>query len=84
MIRVPIRIDTGAAMAKYRLSQVARKVGVAPITLKRALLDGRLEDVQRDRNDWRVFTDEDVERIQAYFDATRPPTGLPSFRRAKA
>lgn len=70
-------------MSKYRLSHVARMASVAPITLKRALLDGRLDDVERDRNGWRVFTEKDVERIQAYFVATHRPTGMPLFRRRK-
>ena len=54
-------------------------VGVAPITLKRCLLDGRIDEVARDRNNWRVFTDEDVERIREYVNATRPPTATPLF-----
>jgi len=54
-------------------------VGVAPITLKRCLLDGRIDEVARDRNNWRVFTDEDVERIREYVNATRPPTAMPLF-----
>ena len=61
-------------MASYRLSQVANIVGVAPITLKRWLLNGRIDEVQRDRNGWRVFTDEDVERIRAYAETLYPPT----------
>ena len=61
-------------MAKYRLSQVARIVGVAPITLKRWLLSGRVDEVHRDRNGWRVFTDADVERIQAYAATLYPPS----------
>lgn len=49
-------------------------VGVAPITLKRWLLSGRIDEVQRDRNGWRVFTDEDVDRIRAYAETLYPPT----------
>ncbi len=60
-------------MARYRLAQVAKLIGVAPITLKRWLLSGRVDEVQRDRNGWRVFTDEDVERIQEYAAALYPP-----------
>jgi len=60
-------------MASYRLSQVANIVGVAPITLKRWLLNGRIDEGQRDRNGWRVFTDEDVERIRAYAETLYPP-----------
>lgn len=60
-------------MATYRLSQVARLIDVAPITLKRWLLSGRVDEVQRDRNGWRVFTDADVARIQAYAATRYPP-----------
>ena len=55
-------------------------VGVAQITLKRALLAGRIDDVARDRNGWRVFTDEDVERIRSYFSVMRPPFKMPLFK----
>ena len=60
-------------MATYRLSQAARLIGVAPITLKRWLLSGRVDEVQRDRNGWRVFTDEDVNRIKVYAGVLYPP-----------
>ena len=60
-------------MAKYKLSQVARIIGVAPVTLKRWLLSARVGEVQRDRNGWRVFTEEDVRRIQEYAAALYPP-----------
>jgi hypothetical protein len=73
----------GLRMSRYRLSQVARMVGVAPITLKRCLLDGRLDEVGRDRNNWRVFTEKDVERIRAYINATRRAEKMPLFRRAR-
>jgi hypothetical protein len=61
-------------VAKYRLSQVAKLVDVAPITLKRWLLSGRIDEVHRDRNGWRVFTDEDVARIKAYAGTLYPPS----------
>lgn len=60
-------------MARYRLSQVAKIIDVAPITLKRWLLSGRIDEVQRDRNGWRVFTDEDVARIRDYAATLYPP-----------
>ena len=60
-------------MATYRLSQAARLVGVAPITLKRWLLKGRVEEVVRDRNGWRIFTDPDIQRIREYAATVLPP-----------
>jgi predicted NAD/FAD-dependent oxidoreductase len=48
-------------------------VGVAPVTLKRWLLSARVDEVQRDRNGWRIFTDDDVRRIQEYAGTLYPP-----------
>jgi len=48
-------------------------IGVAPVTLKRWLLSARIEEVQRDRNGWRVFTEDDVRRIQEYAGTLYPP-----------
>jgi hypothetical protein len=39
---------------------------VAPITLKRWLLEGRFPEVERDRNGWRIFTPENIQRIKAF------------------
>jgi len=67
-------------MSRYRLSQAARMIGVASITLKRAFLSGRVDDVLRDRNGWRIFTDEDIARLRTYFNATQPPVRMPLFK----
>jgi len=53
--------------------EAARMIGVAPITLKRWLLDEKVAEVSRDRNGWRVFTQADIERIKAYAHKTVPP-----------
>lgn len=65
-------------MAKYSqrqftLKEAAAQVGVAPITLKRWLLDGKVAEVARNRNDWRIFTEADVERIREFASAVREP-----------
>lgn len=57
------------------LKEAAAQVGVAPITLKRWLLDGKVAEVARDRNGWRVFSDADVERIKRYAVTLRDPEG---------
>ena len=44
----------------------AEKIGVSAITLKRWFANGKIADVPKDRNGWRVFTNEDIERIKAY------------------
>lgn len=41
-------------------------VGVSPITLKRWLLSGRVDDVGRDHNGWRLFREEDIRRIKTF------------------
>ncbi len=48
------------------LTEAANGVGVAPITLKRWLLEGRFPEVKRDRNGWRIFTEENISRIKAF------------------
>jgi phage antirepressor YoqD-like protein len=53
--------------------EAARLIGVAPITLKRWLLDEKVMEVSRNRNGWRVFTVADIERIRAYAQKTVPP-----------
>lgn len=58
---------------RFTLSEAAHLIGVAPITLKRWLLSRKVEEVSRDRNGWRVFTHDDVQRIKKFADATQPP-----------
>ena len=58
---------------RFTLSEAARLIGVAPITLKRWLLASKVEEVSRDRNGWRVFTHNDVQRIKRFADSIRPP-----------
>jgi len=48
-------------------------VGVAPITLKRWLLDGKVAEVARDRNGWRIFSQSDIARIRRYAVTLRRP-----------
>ena len=57
----------------FTLKAAAEKVGVAPITLKRWLLTGKVAEVSRDRNGWRVFTAGDVDRILRYARTMRAP-----------
>ena len=55
--------------------EAARQIGIAPITLKRWLLNAKVSEVSRDRNGWRIFTSADIERIKAYSQKTVPPGG---------
>jgi DNA modification methylase len=47
------------------LTDAAKEIGVAPITLKRWLLEGKFPHVQRDRNGWRIFTHHDIREIKS-------------------
>lgn len=57
------------------LSEAAKEIGISPITLKRWLLSGKVEEVARDRNGWRIFFDDDIERIKEYANQRIEPGG---------
>jgi DNA-binding transcriptional MerR regulator len=61
------------SVPRNTLAQAAKKIGVSPITLRRWLLTNKVEEVGRDRNGWRIFSDDDVARIKAYATRTTPP-----------
>lgn len=56
-----------------RIKDVAKTVGVAPITLRRWLLAGKVPEVSRDRNGWRLFTGDEEASIRHYALRTMPP-----------
>ena len=58
------------------LKDAAAEVGVHPVTLKRWLLAGKVREVSRDRNGWRIFSDEDVERIKTFANRQSVPDTL--------
>lgn len=70
----------------------AKVVGVSPITLKRWLLSGKVDDVGRDHNGWRLFKDDDIRRLKTFrlgenaeaYDSTAshspPVTSSPKYR----
>ena len=55
------------------LKAAAQQIGIAPITLKRWLLDGKVAEVARDRNGWRAFSITDIARIKRYALTLRGP-----------
>ena len=57
----------------YTLTDAARQIGVSPVTLKRWLLTGKVGEVGRNRNGWRIFLDEDIDRIKEYAGRFTPP-----------
>jgi DNA-binding transcriptional MerR regulator len=53
----------------YEATEVCKKVGISRPTLFRWLKRGLLINLHRDRRGWRLFTEEDLKKIQA--EATR-------------
>ena len=56
-----------------RLQDVAARIGVAAITLRRWLLAGKVPEVSRDRNGWRFFTQKDIKKIRKFAGMKRRP-----------
>jgi len=54
---------------KYTTKQVADMVGVDKSTLLRWIRQGKISDVShRDGRNWRVWLQEDVEEVKAYYE----------------
>jgi len=53
--------------------EVAGLAGISKNTLLRWLKAGKVPEVARDRNGWRIFSEEDVARIRAYAGKITPP-----------
>jgi len=52
-------------MAKvFRVAEVAKELGCSEAFLRRAEKAGKLPRARRDLNKWRVYTEEDVERLR--------------------
>ena len=47
-------------------SEVADLAGIHRLTLLRWIREGRMPDVSRDRNGWRIFTEADAAQVVAY------------------
>lgn len=51
----------------YRTAEALKKIGLTKATFLRWVKKGRIEDVRRrDIRNWRLFNDEDIERIKRY------------------
>jgi hypothetical protein len=48
----------------FGTAEAAKKLGVSRQTLHRWFAVGRVKDVLRDHNNWRVFTSQDINRIR--------------------
>jgi excisionase family DNA binding protein len=58
--------------AFYSASEVAEMAGIHRLTLLRWIREGKLADVQRDRNGWRLFSKEITEQIVDYAQGLDP------------
>lgn len=58
----------------YYLHEVAKKIGVAPITLRRWFLAGKISEVTRNRNGWRVFSLTDIVKVKEFANRRQGPT----------
>ena len=56
----------------YTTSEAARLIGISKPTLLYWFKVRRVKDVERNYNGWRVFTDEDIERLKAFRERGRP------------
>ena len=59
---MPIEINT---QTYYRTSEACMKTGISRATLFRWLKAGVLNKSYRDRRGWRLFTEDDLNKIQA-------------------
>ncbi len=48
----------------FGTAEAAKKLGISRQTLHRWFAAGRIRDVRRDHNNWRVFTPQDIDRIR--------------------
>ncbi len=59
---------------KYSTKEVLDKVEVARATLYKWLREGKISEVWRDRNNYRIFTEKDVKQILGYKNCLNKPT----------
>ena len=52
---------------KYKISEVAEKIGIPISTMKYFEQIGKLPKAQRDENNYRYYTEADLLRIKAHF-----------------
>ena len=64
--------DRGRKEGSMRIAEAARRLGVHPITLKRIERVGVI-DPMRDRNGWRRFDDETIERARRFLYPNEKP-----------
>lgn len=51
-------------MKVFRVSELARELGVSADWLREAERKGKIPRAKRDLNGWRVYTEEDIEKLK--------------------
>ena len=54
-------------------AEAAKRAGISKATLLRWLKEGKVPEVARDIRGWRVFTEEEVDKIREYANKISPP-----------
>jgi len=54
-------------------AEAAKRAGISKATLLRWLKEGKVPEVARDVRGWRVFTEEEVDKIREYANKISPP-----------
>lgn len=72
-------------MKRYSTKEAAEKLGISKNTLLHWLKNRRVPEPRlRDRNNWRLWTEQDLERVIAYRDRTQPsPERSPNPQRSR-
>jgi hypothetical protein len=73
--------SSGEAMGLF-IKDAAEAIGVSPATLKRWFRSEKVRDVARDRNGYRIFEPDDIERLRRYANQRFEPPPLRRPRKA--
>lgn len=58
---------------KYQTKEVIAKLGICRHTLYNWFTKGKIADVAKDRNGFRIYTEADLKRLKAYHDKVLLP-----------
>ena len=58
---------------RYTTKEILTIAGIARATLYNWLKDGKIPEVQRDRNNYRIFSEEDLKHLVNYKNLTKGP-----------
>lgn len=58
---MPIKIDE---QLFFTTSETCERIGISRVTLSRWLRKGLLRKLYKDRRGWRIFTDDDLHKLQ--------------------